>query len=212
MSLCRPWSWNQVARPACGLTGSEVATRFLMSKTSEAPRHVTVKGDELIGRIPSAEIVGPAPEELVESCDDDRQLLSDLASSGESLDLGSGTLHGPHRGPAMEVVADIPLLLPELAGHAGMKVAPEEIKTLLAFSEVDHSGLVRMKGETEIAQDGGRPPLGFFGLLLRSSTARRSRPHSGRLLRCRRSPRPGRKHAGRCWREGVRSPRPGVCP
>jgi hypothetical protein len=66
----------------------------------------------------------------------------------------------------VEVVADDPLLLPELAGHAGMKVAPEEVEALLAFPEVDHSGLFRMKAQTEVAQDGGRPPSGCFGLFL----------------------------------------------
>ena len=46
------------------------------------------------------------------------------------------------------------------------KMAPEEVEALLALPEVDHSGLVRMKAQTEVTEDGGCPPLGFFGLLL----------------------------------------------
>ena len=63
----------------------------------------------------------------------------------------------------MEVVADNAPLLPLLAGHAGPKVAPKEIEALSPLPEVDHSGLVRVEGETEVAQDGGRPPLGREG-------------------------------------------------
>ncbi|MEX6431030.1 hypothetical protein AB6A68_14540 [Ferrimicrobium acidiphilum] len=57
------------------------------------------------------------------------------------LDLGPGTLHGTHGRPALEVVADNPPLLPELAGHAGMEVAPEKVKALAPLPEIDHSGL-----------------------------------------------------------------------
>jgi hypothetical protein len=45
-------------------------------------------------------------------------------------------------------------------------VAPEEVETLFALSEVDHLGLVRMKAETKVAQDGGCPPPGFLSLFL----------------------------------------------
>jgi hypothetical protein len=48
-----------------------------------------------------------------------------------------------------------------------MEVAPEEVKALLAFSEVDHSGLIRMKAQTEVTEQGGRPPPSLFGLFLR---------------------------------------------
>ena len=47
-----------------------------------------------------------------------------------------------------------------------MEVAPEEVEALFPLPEVDHTGLVRVEGETEVTEDGGRPPLGFFGLLL----------------------------------------------
>jgi hypothetical protein len=53
----------------------------------------------------------------------------------------------------MEVVADDPLLFPELAGHAGSEVAPEEVEALSALLEVDHTGLVRVEGETEVAKE-----------------------------------------------------------
>ena len=64
----------------------------------------------------------------------------------------------------MEIEADNPPIFPLLAGHAGPKMAPEEVEALSPLPEVDHSGLVRMEGETEVAQDGGGPPLGFLGL------------------------------------------------
>ena len=44
-------------------------------------------------------------------------------------------------------------------------MAPEKVKALLALPEVDHTGLVRVKGQTEVAQDGSRLPLGLLGLL-----------------------------------------------
>ena len=37
-----------------------------------------------------------------------------------------------------------------------MKVAAEEVEALPAFPEVDHSGLVRMEAETELAHDRSR--------------------------------------------------------
>ena len=48
---------------------------------------------------------------------------------------------------------------------AGMEVETEEVKALPAFPEVDHSGLVRMEAQTEVAQDGGYPPVGLLSLL-----------------------------------------------
>ena len=47
-----------------------------------------------------------------------------------------------------------------------MKMAPEEVKALSTLLEVDHSGLVRMRAQTEVTQYGGGPVLGFFGLFL----------------------------------------------
>ena len=46
-----------------------------------------------------------------------------------------------------------------------MKVAPEEVEALSSLPEVDHTGLVRVEAETEVTEDGGRPPLGLLGLL-----------------------------------------------
>jgi len=66
----------------------------------------------------------------------------------------------------VQVVADDELPLPQLARHAGVKMAPEKVKALLALPEVDHTGLVRVQGQPEVAQDGSRPPLGLLGLLL----------------------------------------------
>ena len=80
------------------------------------------------------------------------QLHPHLASTGEGLDPGPGPLHGPLRRPAVQVVADDVPLLPQLAGHAGMEVAPEEVKALPALPEVDHTGLVRMQAQAELAQ------------------------------------------------------------
>ena len=64
----------------------------------------------------------------------------------------------------MQVVADNTPLLPLLAGHAGPKMAAEEVEALSPLPEVDHSGLIRVKGETEVTQDGVSQPLGLLGL------------------------------------------------
>jgi hypothetical protein len=40
-----------------------------------------------------------------------------------------------------------------------MKMAAEKVEALLVFTEIDHTGLVRMQLQTKITQDGGRPPL-----------------------------------------------------
>jgi len=66
----------------------------------------------------------------------------------------------------VQVVADDVLPLPQLARHAGVKMAPEKVKALLALPEVDHTGLVRVQGQPEVAQDGSRPPLSILGLML----------------------------------------------
>src|SRR6202050_3109462 len=48
-------------------------------------------------------------------------------------------------------------------------MAPEEVEALLAVSEVDRSGLVRVKAQTEVTQDGSCALLGFCGLSLGSA-------------------------------------------
>src|SRR5208283_2470021 len=73
--------------------------------------------------------------------------------------------HRALRRPTVQVVADLAVLLPHLAREASMKMAPKKVKALLALAKVDHTGLVRVKAKTEIAQDGGRPPLSLLGLL-----------------------------------------------
>ena len=65
----------------------------------------------------------------------------------------------------MQVVADDVPLLPHLARHASVKMTPEKVEALLAFPEVDHTGLVRVQGKTELSQDSGRPLIGLLGLL-----------------------------------------------
>jgi len=52
----------------------------------------------------------------------------------------------------VEVVADNALLLPQPAGHAGVKMAPEEVKALPALPEVDHAGLSRVQAQAKLAQ------------------------------------------------------------
>jgi len=97
----------------------------------------------------------PIPKEQVEPMNHGLQLHPDLASAGHGLDPGPGTLHGPLGRPAVEVVADDPLLLPELAGHAGMEMAPEEVKALSPLRR-STTRVLSVEGETEVAQDGGR--------------------------------------------------------
>ncbi len=50
-------------------------------------------------------------------------------------------------------------------GFAGIVTTPEEIKTLLATPEVDHSGLVRVELQAKVAQQRSCPPSGFLGLV-----------------------------------------------
>jgi hypothetical protein len=128
-----------VVEPGTALQGSawpgRRLRRCLMSKRFR--RHVTNRSMKmnLCAAFPVRKVVAPAPKKPVQTCDDVVfQLLSDLASSGErteSLDPCSGTLHRPNPRPAVEVVPDDPLLLPELAGHAGTKVEPRKSKPSL---------------------------------------------------------------------------------
>ncbi len=52
----------------------------------------------------------------------------------------------------MQVVANDPLLLPQLARHARPKMATQEVKALLAFPKIDHTGLVRVQFQTKVGQ------------------------------------------------------------
>ena len=88
-------------RPPICLTGTQVPTPLLDEQAEQSPPDVLVDLAELDGRIPGAEVVAPAPQELVQPSDDDRQLHSDLASIGDRLDLRPGTFHGTHRWPAL---------------------------------------------------------------------------------------------------------------
>jgi hypothetical protein len=69
----------------------------------------------------------------------------------------------------MQVVADDSPLLPELAGHAGVKVAPEEVEAFSAFPEVDQPGLVRVKLETKLTKERGCQLPRSLGLSLRAA-------------------------------------------
>jgi len=64
----------------------------------------------------------------------------------------------------VQVVAHDPLLLPQLAAHPGPKVAAQKIEALLALPEVDHTGLVRMQHQPEVAQQRNRLLLGLLSL------------------------------------------------
>ncbi len=48
-----------------------------------------------------------------------------------------------------------------------MKMAPEEIKPLFTFPEIDHTGLVRVQLQTELTEQGLRPAVSLFGLTTR---------------------------------------------
>src|SRR5438552_4970222 len=140
------------AGPSVCLAGTQVAAPLLDEQAEQPPPHVPVQGVELDGRVPGADVVAPSPQEQVQPPDDNLQLHPHLAPTGERLDPRSGPLHGPHRRPAMQVVADDPPLLPQPTRHAGVEVATEKVEALLAFPEVDHTGLVRMKAQAEFTQ------------------------------------------------------------
>jgi len=65
----------------------------------------------------------------------------------------------------VQVVVDFAVLLPHRTRHASTKMAAEEVKALLALAEVDHTGLVRMQAQAELAQDDSCRLLGLLGLL-----------------------------------------------
>jgi hypothetical protein len=62
-------------------------------------------------------------------------------------------------------------------------MATEEVEALFPLPEVDHSGLVRMKGETEVTEESFRSPLGFFGLVPRRAQHHEASPSSSCLVK-----------------------------
>ena len=151
--------------------------------------------EDFLGRFPLGELFAPSPKERVEPCDDGRQLLSDLASSGEGLDLLTGSLHGPHRRPAVGVIGEGPPFLPGAAGIGAPRWEPGESKALFALPESDNfvfSGGRGRRGHPRRQSPASElPQLGS-----ETSTTPRSRPHSGRGLRCHALARPRRRGGG----------------
>ena len=184
--------------------GRRLRPRFFTSKRRSRHANIAVHGDELGSRVPRAEVVGPSAEKPVQAADDNRQVYSHLGSTGEGLDPGPGSLHGAHRRPAMQVVANNTLLLPKPTRHAGTKMTPEEVKAFPALSEIDHTGLVRVQGRgRRVAQlQAAGPPRPQPG----SCRAPRSRPRSGRLRQHPAQPETSRSRTGASYRALRRLP------
>src|ERR1700728_835646 len=156
--------------PLADLSGAQVPAAFLDQKTFQAPRDVPVDLAELGGGVPGAEVVAPAAQQRVDIRDHFADVFHPHAvAAGSGPDLVPEPLHRLLRGPAVQVVADDPLLLPQPPRHAGVKVTAEEIQTLPASCEVHNLRLIRVQLQPQRSQDLPDHFQGRPGLCLRAA-------------------------------------------
>src|SRR5260221_6623502 len=141
-------------RPLVSLPGAQVPAAFLDQKTPQRPRDVPVGLTELDGSVAGAEVVSPAAQQRVQV----REHVTDIPHSGAvaasaGTDLLPEPLHRPGRGPAVQVIADDPLLLPQLSRHAGVKMAAEEVQAPPASPEGNYLRLIRVQLQPQPGED-----------------------------------------------------------
>src|SRR5579859_6708222 len=122
--------------PRTGLPGVQVPTPFPDHQGAEPPHDVAVSLDELHGGVPGAEVVPPAAQQRVQIRDHLADVRPHAIPTGTGTDFLPEPLHRPLRGPAVQVVADDPLLLPQASRHAGTEMASEEVQPFPAFPEI----------------------------------------------------------------------------
>ena len=150
--------------PRLGLTRVQVATPLLDHQAAEPLHHVVVGLAELISGVPGTEEVAPAAQDGIQIRDHVADVPPGTVTAGTVPDFLPEPLHRPLRGPAVQVVADDPPLLPQPPRHAGMKMAAEEVQPLPAFPEINHLRLIRVQLQPQRRQDladrvQGRPGL-----------------------------------------------------
>src|SRR5512142_721860 len=105
-------------------------------------------------RVPSGHATGaPSAQQRVDIRDHLTDVRSGTVAAGPVPDLVPEPFHRPLRGPAVQVVADDPLLFPQPPGHAGVKMAAEEVQSFPAFPEVYYFRLVRVQLQPEGGKD-----------------------------------------------------------
>src|SRR5258708_8545839 len=157
-------------RPLLSLSRAQVPAAFLDQKTLQPPRDVPVGLTELDGSVPGAEVVAPAAQHRVQLPDHTPDISHSCAvAAGAGADLLPEPLHRPGRGPAVQVVADNPLLLPQLPRHPGAEMAAEEVQALPASPEVHHLRLIRVQPQPQPGEDLPHPVQRRPGLPLRAA-------------------------------------------
>src|SRR6516165_6407413 len=121
--------------PRLGLARVQVPAPLLDHQGAQPPHHVVVGLAELVSGVPGAEVVAPAAQDGVEVRDHLADVPSGAVAAGAVPDLAPEPFHRPLRGPAVQVVADDPLLVPQPPRHAGAKMAAGEIQPLPAGPE-----------------------------------------------------------------------------
>src|ERR1700730_17734496 len=151
--------------PLVRLPGAQVPAALLDQQAFQPPCGVPVDLTELDGGVPGAEVVTPAAQQRVQDRDHVTDVLDPYAvAAGTIPDLLPDALHRPLRGPAVQVVADDPLLLPQPPRHASPEMAAEEVQSLPAFSEVYHLRLARVQPQPQPGQDLPGRAQGRLGL------------------------------------------------
>ena len=77
----------------------------------------------------------------------------DAVTAGAGVDFVPEPFHRLLRGPAVQVIADDPLLLPQAPRHAGAEMAPEEVQSLPALPQVYYLRLARVQPQPQAAED-----------------------------------------------------------
>src|SRR5258708_9551828 len=109
--------------PGLRLSGSQVPTPFLDHQATEPSHHVVVGLPELDGGVPGAEVVPPAAQQRGQVRDHLADISPCAVAPGAGVDFLPEPFHRLLRGPAVQVVADDPLLLPQAPRHAGAEMA-----------------------------------------------------------------------------------------
>src|SRR2546427_1363814 len=141
---------EEVTCPSDRFTRTKVAPLAFYHEAKEASPHVLVHPVELLCGIPGAEVVAPPAQDRVQVADQHPHILHSVpVSSGELLHALPSPLHASRRGPPLEEVDAMALLLPDRSAHALVQVATEKVEPLPSPAQVDLPRFLRVQLQSQ---------------------------------------------------------------
>src|SRR5207302_6955970 len=114
-----------------------MAALALDPQALEPPAHIPVDVTKVVGSVSGAEVLTPAVEHGVERSNHFAQVLVTSRPRGQRLHALLDPRHAALRGPSLQEVDALPLLLPQRARQPLVQMAAEEVEAAFAPAQLD---------------------------------------------------------------------------